>query len=129
ERTLVSARTGAAPARRMQEIMERVLEEQSKAPADKKLKAEDVRLEVRKRYKDEMNFDKGGEQIVRLGANGAVRLAQAEPPPAPAQQLPPPVQPDVLGDVKVRRAGAAQPHKPSVEQWIRPAPPPVENRH
>jgi tetratricopeptide (TPR) repeat protein len=120
--TSVDARNGADVARRMQDIMERVLDEQSKAPADKKLKAEDVRLEVRKRYRDEMKFDKGGEQIVRLGAGGAVRLTQAEQPAVPLQPVPPPpAQADVLGDVKARQAVAEQQQTRIVDEAIRSA--------
>jgi tetratricopeptide (TPR) repeat protein len=124
--TSIDARNGVVVSERMQALMEKVQAEQSREPAQKRLKAEDVRAEVRKRYRDEMKFTNGKEQVARLGGGGAlVRLDEQapEPPPAaaPAQPLAPPVAPDVLSDAKARIAVAEQQQTRVVEDAVRAA--------
>jgi tetratricopeptide (TPR) repeat protein len=120
----VDARTGVSIAERLQHLMERVHEEQAKLPAQKRLHGDQVPQEVRKRFREEMNFGKGGEQIVRVAANGTVRVEVAEQAPAAAPAaptLPAPAQPDILADVKARQAVAEQQQTVTAEQAIRTA--------
>jgi tetratricopeptide (TPR) repeat protein len=117
----VEARSGARVAHDMQELMEKVVEEQAKAPANKRLKAQEVREEVRKRYRDTIKFAKNDDQVLRLGAGTAVVRMEQDPPAPAAPPLAPPVAPDQLADVKARREVAEQQQQRVAEDAIRQA--------
>src|SRR5262249_54971796 len=111
-------------ARRMQKLMERVVDEQSKLPANKKVAPDQVRAEVRKRFGEEMKVvkaDDGG------GPNdGVARLAQNEQAQPPAPGAPPPLPPaapppDRLEELKARQAVAEQQQSRIVEDAVRTA--------
>jgi tetratricopeptide (TPR) repeat protein len=121
----VDARSGVDVARRMQRLMEHVVDEQSKLPANKKLAPEQVRAEVRKRFGEEVKIAKADDQAVRPAKNDVVRLAQnGQPPPVAPPGAPPVVPqaaPDKLEDVKARFAIAEQYQRRIVDDAIRTA--------
>jgi tetratricopeptide (TPR) repeat protein len=126
--TSIEARNGVKVAGRMQELMERVVEEQGKLPADKRLHGDKLRLEVCKRYADELKFSRDSKDMVHVGRGIAVAQAPDAPPAAnaqpagqPQQPLAPAVAPDVLEEAKQRRRVVEEQQIRLAEEAVRAA--------